>query len=368
MLRDQRVELFTHPFKKGRVFIEMDGAMLADRMLHLACLSASATLRMAGHLFNKIGVKQFDRRYLRIDAQFNQVLVDQRCNLLPYPGKIDGIILEPFLGHSHQITQSPRWAAIAVRGSTRQDQVQAHQELLEIDLEVRPRLDPLHRVHRVVNDTHVIFWGGQRAGQECLDVMHTQTLKMLEQAAVAFFHDRQFGRQVFEPRLQIFRILIGIDFERRRQMPGKADIIDDETALFAMRHPVHARDGLEEVVLFQPLVDIHHLLNGRIKAGQQHVADDEEGDASVGLVVFVQIERLAEIFDCIPIARLAPGGSDFGGFVGGVRGNDDRHFQERDAPLGLRVGLPIQPLGQGFQAAVIQRARLDQRQSTNDHR
>ena len=58
------------------------------------------------------------------------------------------------------------------------------------------------------------------------------------------------------------------------------------------RHAVHAGDGLQQVVLPQPLVDVHHLLDRGVEAGEQHVAHDQEGDAGVDLVRVVEIEGL----------------------------------------------------------------------------
>ena len=84
-------------------------------------------------------------------------------------------------------------------------------------------------------------------------------------------------------------------------------------------HAIHSGDGLQKVVLVQPLVDIHHLLDGRVKAGQQHVADDQEGDAGQHLLRIVEIERLAEVVNRVPafgfLARLG----DMRGLIRRVR-------------------------------------------------
>ena len=63
-----------------------------------------------------------------------------------------------------------------------------------------------------------------------------------------------------------------------------AHIIDHKSLVLGLAaHTVHAGDGLEEIVGDDHLVEIHHLLHRGIKAGQQHVVDDQDahvaGDA-----------------------------------------------------------------------------------------
>ncbi|MNL15014.1 hypothetical protein D3C87_1359770 [compost metagenome] len=136
-------------------------------------------------------------------------------------------------------------------------------------------------------------------------------------------------------------------------MISQADVVDDEASLLALRHPVHAGDGLEQIMLLEPLVDVHDLFDRRVEAGQQHVTDHQECDPGVGLVVVVEIEGLAEALNRIPVLRFLTRGRDFSGLVGRVRGDDDRHLQESDPPdqimvrLGFRT-FSFQPLLQGF--------------------
>ena len=102
-------------------------------------------------------------------------------------------------------------------------------------------------------------------------------------------------------------------------MVGQPDVVDDEAATLVLGHSIHARDGLQQVVLLQLLVDVHDLLYGRIEAGQQHVANDQKGDAGQILVVVVEIERFAEVLDRVPAPGLFARLRDRGQFVGRIR-------------------------------------------------
>ena len=48
--------------------------------------------------------------------------------------------------------------------------------------------------------------------------------------------------------------------------------------------PVHAGDGLEQRVLLERRVEVHHLLDWRVEAGEQHVAHHQDGQR-VGVVL-----------------------------------------------------------------------------------
>lgn len=283
---------------------------------------------MPRHLLDKIRVQQFDRGNFRVDAQFYEMLVDQRGDLFANACEIDGVVLKPLLGHAHQIAQPPRRSAIPMRGSAGQDEVEAHQELLKIDLEVRSRLDWFHRIHGLMDHSNLFVRTTECAGEERLDIAHTEPLEMLEQPAIAFFENGQFRGQILQPGLKVRKVLAGVDFQRVGEVVGEANVVDDKPALFALRHPVHAGDSLEQVVLFQSLVDVHDLLDRGIEARQKHVAHDEEGDAGVDLIIVIKIERLAEILDRVPVPRLLAGGGDFCGLVGRVRRHHDRHLRK----------------------------------------
>ena len=144
----------------------------------------------------------------------------------------------------------------------------------------------------------------QLALHERLDVRHPGRAEVLQQPLVALFQNRQLAENVLQALLDVLRVFLGVDRQRLGQVVGQADVIDDEPALLALRHAVHPRDGLEQVVLLQLLVDVHDLLDRRIEAGQQHVADDQEGDAGERLLRIVEVERLAEVLHGVPALAL----------------------------------------------------------------
>ncbi|MNR14721.1 hypothetical protein D3C85_1312110 [compost metagenome] len=82
MLCDQSVELLAHPLEEGRVLIKVNGAVLTNGVFHLARFGSRTASRMACHLLDEIGVQQFDRGNFRIYPKLNQMLVDQRGDLL----------------------------------------------------------------------------------------------------------------------------------------------------------------------------------------------------------------------------------------------------------------------------------------------
>ena len=127
-------------------------------------------------------------------------------------------------------------------------------------------------------------------------------------------------------------------------MVGEADVVDDEAALFVLRHPVDAGDGLQQVVLAQPLVEIHHLLHRRVETGQQHVADDQEGNTGQILVRVVEVEGLAEVLDGVPAFRLLARLGDRRQFIGGVGRDHHRSLEKGDATDQLCVGLRLETL------------------------
>ncbi len=125
-------------------------------------------------------------------------------------------------------------------------------------------------------------------------------------------------------------------------MVGQADVVDDEAAVLVLGHPVHPGDGLQQVVLPQLLVDVHHLLDRRVEAGQQHVADDQEGDAGQRLVRVVEVEGLAEVLDRIPALRFLARLGDDRELVRGVgRNTTTAAFRNSMRRIKLVVGLRL---------------------------
>jgi hypothetical protein len=77
---------------------------------------------------------------------------------------------------------------------------------------------------------------------------------------------------------------------------GDSGVVDDEIGRLAVGHPVHPGDCLQEVGFRDPAVQVHHLLDRRVEASQQHSPHDQERD---WLLTFSRIvgERLAAPID-----------------------------------------------------------------------
>ena len=91
---------------------------------------------------------------------------------------------------------------------------------------------------------------------------------------VQLFEQDLYGRIGIDARILpvTFRILGKSLF----QTVGNADIVNDQAALFILENPIHAGDGLHEVMSFHGLVDVHRMHAGHIKAGQPHIAHNHE--------------------------------------------------------------------------------------------
>ena len=123
---------------------------------------------------------------------------------------------------------------------------------------------------------------------------------MLQQALIALFQYGHLGEDVFQALLNIGQVLFRVDRQRLCQVISETDVIHDKAAMLVPGYTVNARDSLQQVVLLQPLVDIHDLLDRCIEAREQHVTHDEKGDAGKRFVRIVKIERPAEILYCVP--------------------------------------------------------------------
>src|SRR5262249_40302053 len=60
------------------------------------------------------------------------------------------------------------------------------------------------------------------------------------------------------------------------QVTSDANVIDNKTLVLAdAAHPVHARDRLEQSVVDNDLVQVHNLFDRGVKAGEEHVVDND---------------------------------------------------------------------------------------------
>src|SRR5262245_1842318 len=94
--------------------------------------------------------------------------------------------------HSHQIAEPPCRTPIWLRRRPRHDEVETHEELFQIDLEICTRLNRFQRIDRLVHDTNVAFRRRELSGEEGLDLANPKLLKMLRQAPITLFENRNF--------------------------------------------------------------------------------------------------------------------------------------------------------------------------------
>ena len=99
------------------------------------------------------------------------------------------------------------------------------------------------------------------------------------------------------------------------QVIGQSDIVYDEAPGLALRHTVHTGDGLQQVMFTQALTDIYDLFNRRVKASQQHVAHNQEGNAREVLIRIIEVKGFAEVLHCIPALGLHAGLRDDREFI-----------------------------------------------------
>ena len=296
--------------------------------------------------------EQLDRRYFRIDPQFDQVLVDQRLYLGPGIGDIQAVVLVALLDHAQQVPEATRRTPVRMAGRVGQNQIEALKEFFQIDLEVCPPLDILHCSNRPMDHPHLVLGRSHPAGDEEGNVLHAGTLEMLQQPLIALFQNGHLAEDVFQAVTDIPNVFLGINLQSKGQVIGQADVVDDESTVLVGAHPVDPGNGLQQVVLFQFFVDVHHLFNGGVETGEQHVADNQKGNAGQILVRIVKGKGLAEVVHRIPAAGLPASLGEGSRLVGRLRGNNHHGLEKLDLAdqLLVRFGadpLPLDPFPQG---------------------
>ena len=68
----------------------------------------------------------------------------------------------------------------------------------------------------------------------------------------------------------------GVLLHRRFQLVANANIVHHQAALLVFKHPVHAGNGLHQVVALHGLVYVQCVHAGRIKSSEPHVAHDHQ--------------------------------------------------------------------------------------------
>jgi hypothetical protein len=130
----------------------MDGAVFADGMLHFARLGFRVVVPVAADIGKEIGREEFGGRDARIDSEIDQMLIDERADFRSGIGDIERFVFVALLDHTEEIAEAAGGAAIRVACFVRQNEVEAFEELLEIDLEIGARRDFGESAGRGVNN------------------------------------------------------------------------------------------------------------------------------------------------------------------------------------------------------------------------
>ena len=102
----------------------------------------------------------------------------------------------------------------------------------------------------------------QQPVHERLNLRHTQRVEVLQQALVALVQYGQLGVDVLQPVVQLLRFSgSGVQRQRLGEVAGQTDAVDQLPALLAALHAVCVGNGLQQTVLTQAFVDVHHLLH-----------------------------------------------------------------------------------------------------------
>ena len=122
---------------------------------------------------------------------------------------------------------------------------------------------------------HLIVWQALLRGHQTL--VSAYAAVHAREKGEAFLHlDRERLPQFVDVRDDLLHGLF-IEVERARHVVEDADVIHDQTVgLFLAESPVGPADCLQEVVVLHRLVEIHHLEDGRVEAGQEFAGDDDE--------------------------------------------------------------------------------------------
>ena len=119
----------------------------------------------------------------------------------------------------------------------------------------------------------------------------------------------------------------GVGLERRVELAQHARVVDDVAILLVVLDAVHARDGLQQVVRLQRLVEIENRVFRRIEAGQQLVDNDQD------FRVVAELERIDDGPVVVPSRRrTAPSSSSRSG-----RPPRAIHRRPRRSPRGRRA-------------------------------
>ena len=92
----------------------------------------------------------------------------------------------------------------------------------------------------------------------------------------------QHRHLVLQAGQRAFHVLVGVGGQRLLQVLRHAVVVHHDAAALAEAGAVDAGDGLQQLGLADRPVQVHHALDRRVEAGEQHRLHDQEGQR-VGL-------------------------------------------------------------------------------------
>ena len=144
VLANERFQLVAEPAVENRVLVQVDLAVFADGVLHLAGLGLG--IGLAGEVLGEAGVGDLDGGDGRVDALAHQVVVDQLAHLLAHASQGQRAVLGALLDLRQDVAKAASRYPVGIGSAVGQDDVEALQELLEVDLEIGPHLDVLEQI------------------------------------------------------------------------------------------------------------------------------------------------------------------------------------------------------------------------------
>ncbi len=110
---------------EGGVFLEMGSAVLADGVFHLAGFCFGVVVPVAADVGEEVGREEFGGGNAWVDAEIDQVPVDEGPDLCASVGEVEGIVFVTLLCHAEEIAEAAGGAAIGVAGFVGQDPIEA---------------------------------------------------------------------------------------------------------------------------------------------------------------------------------------------------------------------------------------------------
>ncbi len=254
----------------------------ADCVLHFGRFRA--LVRGPSHVRVELGIGQLNRRNLGVDAQRNHMVVDQLAHLGADILAQYRRVLVAVAGAGVDISEFLGVLGVRQAFRSRQHCVERSEEGLELDGKL----------------------GAQLLATQHLDagfgVLQRLDAPLAEQIHHAQMPVSQHRHLVFQAGQRAFHVLISVGRQRLLQMLRDTEVVHHDAATFAETGAVDAGNRLQQLRLADRAVEVHHTLNRRIKAGQQHRLHHQEGQR-VGLLGLGMEQRFLEAFDQLLVRR-----------------------------------------------------------------